>query len=36
MIEVAKLIVFEVCYCYWAAACGYPTREEYAKTRLLK
>lgn len=36
MIELAKFIVFEVAYCYWVAACGYPTREQWFKERVLK
>lgn len=36
MIDLARLIVFEVAYQYWHKACGGPTREIYMKKFLLK
>lgn len=35
MTELAKAITFECAYRYWAAFCGFPTREVYM-LRLLK
>lgn len=29
MVELAKAIVFEVAYTYWAVYCGRPSRAQY-------
>lgn len=34
MTNLANALVFEVCYNYWAWACGYPSRHDYGTSYL--